>query len=736
MKNKKYYKYLDFIRLLSCIGVFLYHLNILKGGYLAVCIFFVLTGYLSFISSFNKENFSIKNYYIDRLKHIYLPFILIVFTSIFIISLFPSINWINLKPETTSVIFGYNNFWQLNASLDYFARHIDSPFMHFWYIAILLQFELVFPIIFTIFKRISKKINKVIPLIILIILSLLGTSYFVYSSFNQNIMFVYYNTFTRIFSILLGITLGYINCYYKKMVIKNKTSKYIFAFYLVIICVSFFIIDSTSKYFSLFMILTSIISCRLIEYSTSFENSESPVFDKIIKSLSSVSYEIYLIQYPIIFMFQEFGITSKFVPLLVIVITIILSYVLHFSLNLRKDKDGKIKFYILKIIILFIIVLISSFGFYKYLIAKDYTLELKELENELNSNQELMKENQAKYALQLEEEENAWKLAIENLENDEVNLNEVIKNLHVVGIGDSVMLGAVKSLYQVFPKGYFDAKTSRTDWEANGILQRLSSKGMLGDTIIFGLGTNGQCGAKCRTKILKTCGNKKMFWITTTNKKTSYINDELKSLAKNDSNTYIIDWANESKGHNDYFLADKIHLTYVGKEAYSKYIYNEIYNVYLNELKEKKEKMLEEHNEKERLKINFYGNDLLLNSFEYLKETFKESKYETINDYNELYLKLNNDVNSNSLTNKYVLLFNSSFQMNEEEYKRLIDLLNNKKVYVLFINSKYNLNYQNVNVINFDKEILSNNNYLLVDRVHLSDEGSLSLVNRLKDIIE
>ena len=163
MKNRKYYKYLDFIRLISCIAVFLYHLNMLKGGYLAVCIFFVLTGYLSFTSSFNKENFSIKNYYLSRLKSIYLPFIIVVFISVFTITLIPSINWINLKPETTSTILGYNNFWQLSASLDYFARHVDSPFMHFWYISILLQFELVFPLLFIGFKKISESCGVRIP---------------------------------------------------------------------------------------------------------------------------------------------------------------------------------------------------------------------------------------------------------------------------------------------------------------------------------------------------------------------------------------------------------------------------------------------------------------------------------------------------------------------------------------------------------------------------------------------
>ena len=70
MKVNNYYKKLDIIRVIACIAVLLYHLNILKGGFLAVCTFFVLTGYLSCKSAFSKEKFSLPKYYLNRLVHI------------------------------------------------------------------------------------------------------------------------------------------------------------------------------------------------------------------------------------------------------------------------------------------------------------------------------------------------------------------------------------------------------------------------------------------------------------------------------------------------------------------------------------------------------------------------------------------------------------------------------------------------------------------------------------------
>ena len=62
MAEKEYFKKLDFIRIISCLLVLLYHLNLLKGGYLAVCSFFVLTGYFTTITLQNNE--SIGKHYI------------------------------------------------------------------------------------------------------------------------------------------------------------------------------------------------------------------------------------------------------------------------------------------------------------------------------------------------------------------------------------------------------------------------------------------------------------------------------------------------------------------------------------------------------------------------------------------------------------------------------------------------------------------------------------------------
>ena len=201
MTKKPYYKRLDIIRNISCIMVLLYHLNILPGGFLAVCTFFTLSGYLTCMSALKKEKFSIKSYYINRLKTLYLPLLIVVFLTIIFSKIIPNIIWLNLKKETFSVIFGYNNFWQLKANQDYFTKNINSPFIHLWYISILMQFELIFPLIFSLFKKYRGKNKENIITISIIALTIATTWLFIHINFNKYIIVVYYNTFSIIFSL-------------------------------------------------------------------------------------------------------------------------------------------------------------------------------------------------------------------------------------------------------------------------------------------------------------------------------------------------------------------------------------------------------------------------------------------------------------------------------------------------------------------------------------------------------
>ncbi|MBQ6282928.1 MAG: acyltransferase family protein [Bacilli bacterium] len=717
--EKKYYKNIDLIRVVSCLIILFYHLNILKGGYLVVCTFFVLSGYLSVLSASNKEKFSFKEYYKNKFINLYLPVLIVSFISIALISII-NINWLNLKPETTSVLFGYNNYWQLNTNLDYFTRHIDSPFMHLWYIAILLQFELVFPIIYILLKKIGDKLHKFIPVFITLMLGVISYLYF-YNLCDKNIMIAYYDTFARSFSLLFGMSIGFIKIYYDSFTFKN-ISKIIFCIYLILLIIPTFIIEASSNYFVISILIVTLISCRLIEYGSLVITDKLTVFDKFIKFLSSISYEIYLIQYPIIFILQDIKIDNYIKIIITIVLTILLSYIIHLGIKFKENK-------LFNWIIRLIIILISLFGLYQYVVAKDHTAEMKELEKQLNKNAEMMKLKQEEYAKQLEEEKEAWELELKKLEDGVADLDEVVHKLHLVGVGDSVMLGAVTDLYREFPKGYFDAKESRTAWVVNNILKDLKANNMLGNPVVFGLGANGDCPEWCKLEILNTIEDRNIFWLTTTWNKGDYVNKNIKDFASKHDNVYVIDWESISKGHDEYFIADGIHLTEIGRESYSKAIYDSIKEAYIDEYNNKKDAIIKARDDENKKKISFYGNDLLLNAFDYIEKEFNNAKYVMNKDFNYELLKqeLKEAIDNKTLDYNIVLVFDSSFKINNDEYNELIKLCKDHNIYILS-----NMDFKGAISIKFDNI----DNYYMADKVHLTDEGNKALSNVLKESIK
>lgn len=729
---KKYYKNLDLIRLIACIAVLFYHLNVIKGGYLAVCSFFVLSGYLSCISAFKKEKFDFKTYYRNKFFHLYLPLLIVVLISIFAISFIPTINWLNLKPETNSVLLGYNNFWQLNANLDYFARHVDSPFMHLWYISILLQFDLIFPLFFIFLRKIESKVGKSFPVLLTTLLGILSYAFF-YKLSLDNITMAYYNTFARVFALLFGVSLAFLSNHKSLVPEKLKTinsSRIVLILYTLIWVTLLIIGSAESKYFQIYMILTTIITMRLISYAVLNQNELNKA-EKVVKSLSDISYEIYLVQYPVIFIFQDLNIEPYIKLPLIFIIIIILSYFLHFTLNFNYSKNR-----FLKILLQLGILVISSYGLYLYVISVDHTAEMKALEEQLSQNQKLMEEQQEAYKAKLKEEQEKWNKMLADLENGEENVKILASDVALVGVGDSVMLGAVPNLSNKFKNGYFDAEISRTCYVANDILKGLIRKNALGDIIVFNFGANGDCPNTIKDNILKTIGERELFWLTVTNDKSVHFNDKIKKYAESHQNIHIVDWATISKGHKEYFISDGIHLTSSGRKAFTDAIYDSIYNFYLDEFNAKKQEIVNKHEEEMKTKLSFYGNELLVNAFDYLKDEFSDSNF-SINKnftYAELKSEIEKSINDNSLTYRVVLAFDNSTNLTNEEYQELIDLCANHEVYIVNINK--NLNVNNANLIDFYQELEDNLDYLMADKIHLTKEGNKALKSKIVEVLQ
>ena len=267
-------------------------------------------------------------------------------------------------------------------------------------------------------------------------------------------------------------------------------------------------------------------------------------------------------------------------------------------------------------------------------------------------------------------------------------------------------------------------------------LKALKNQNKLGNPIILNYGANGDCPNSYKDKIMDIIGDRKLYWINITNKKQIWFNDKIVKYAENHPNIKIIDWYSASKNHPEYFYKDGIHMRKTGIDPFIDVVFNYIYNDYLEEINLKKQQLIDEHEKILKSTIRFHGNDLLLNNFENLKENFKNSNF-MVNkkyDFKTLKKQIEKDIKDNNLNYNVVLAFDSKLKLSNKEYKEILNLFNNNKVYIVNIRN-ITLELDNVQIIDFYTKIKDNNNYLMADKIHLSSEGNQALNKMLIDIL-
>tara|TARA_B100001057_G_scaffold438305_1_gene470720 strand:- start:340 stop:2334 length:1995 start_codon:yes stop_codon:yes gene_type:complete len=364
---------IDGLRAIAVSAVILYHaqINIFDhqpfiGGFIGVDIFFVISGYL--ITSIilkelvNTGSFSFKHFYERRIRRI-LPVLLFVMLASLPFA------WMYLLPNSFldfsksilySLGFGSNFYFHYSGQQYGVESGLLIPFLHTWSLSVEEQFYIIFPILlFIAFKFFRKYLIQILILGFVISLGLADWGSRNHPSFN------FYVLPTRGWELLAGSILAYFEIKFGHRN-ENKTLN------LILPGIGLFLIGHSILFFNYrtfhpsFYTLSPIVGvCLIIWFSNKNELITKFLSTKLFVGTGLISYSLYLWHYPI-FVFAriiEFTKENLFNKLLLIIITVILSFISYYLIERPfRNKQNKSKV-ILTLIVSLLFILIS-FNFY------------------------------------------------------------------------------------------------------------------------------------------------------------------------------------------------------------------------------------------------------------------------------------------------------------------------------------------------------------------------------------
>ncbi len=216
----RYMPGLDGLRAFAVTAVLLYHADLswIPGGFMGVDVFFVISGYL--ITSLllaehrNKARVGLGQFYLRRARRL-LPalFLVLAVTSLFAVVFLPD-EVTKLRSDVVAALVYGTNWWQIFRNVSYFEASGRPPLLqHLWSLAVEEQFYLIWPLMLAGMLKLwhGRRRPMVLTTTAMITVSIalmIGLSISRGYPIEHDPSRVYYGTDTRAFTLLIGAVLA------------------------------------------------------------------------------------------------------------------------------------------------------------------------------------------------------------------------------------------------------------------------------------------------------------------------------------------------------------------------------------------------------------------------------------------------------------------------------------------------------------------------------------------------
>jgi len=326
-----------------------------SGGFVGVDVFFVISGFLItsiILHELEENDFSLAKFWRRRIRRIF-PSLVVMLTisSILLWSVLTDYGKYELlknlaKAATFSSNIGYTT------TQDYFGGQTRNPLLHLWSLAIEEQFYLLWPLTFLFLHRINRRLTIYFSYAITLLSFVANLTVVFYF---ENKSFAFYNSFTRIWELMLGAILAQ-HLIQKAQTDNSKPFRFSQALSfsgLVLIAVSLSVTTQDSSFPGYLALLPTIGTVAIIAAGP--HNLVNRFFFKnpLLIWFGGISYALYLWHFPMLFLMRitHTGRTNFLLLLFIFVISVLLAFASTKLIEAPFRREGRRGFAISSLLI-------------------------------------------------------------------------------------------------------------------------------------------------------------------------------------------------------------------------------------------------------------------------------------------------------------------------------------------------------------------------------------------------
>ena len=565
---------IDGLRAVAVIAVILYHLGVswIPGGFLGVDLFFVISGYVItrlLLDSIQRSGgLDLRDFYRARARRLLPPLLFMASLTLLYISIFAQDTVKRFLTDLPFSISGAMNWWLVFREQDYFETIGRPPLLqHTWSLAVEAQFYLIWPLILlVVLKYFGKKRIPGAALGIAAVsgLVLMAVSFELDASSGSAVSHIYFGTDTHSIGLFLGsaLAVSWVPQNFE-VIVSKKAQDFIdgigvFGF-IGILATFLFIDESDPTLYRIAFPLAGLFGTAIIISIVHPASRFAPLLsNRVLLWIGERSYAIYLWHW-VVFQLtrptvdlegQSWALFLLRILLVAALADISLRWIelpirsgaVRYWFKGMKYRTKKVRNKQLGIIGIVILLFVSTSSFLS-----------------LNA---IRSTNTKELALK----ESLTSVQVKPLVPD----NPAAEQTRLWVTGDSVILGIRQGLGELFPIVLINARVGR---QAPELLEEITKDILLvGDApIVFNLGNNGILKREDVFAIFEVIKNQRLIIVVNTAVPRPWReanNQLLAEIASNYQRVNIVDWANISKDHPEYFAPDGVHLVPTGATAY------------------------------------------------------------------------------------------------------------------------------------------------------------------------